>query len=364
MKSWSLRLGKLFDIDVYIHWTFWILILWIFLMHLRSGDGIYQIGWAIGFIFSLFGCVVLHEFGHALTARRFGISTKDITLYPIGGVSSLEKMPDKPREELMVAIAGPFVNIVIAAMIWAYLSFSGTMPDPSIVESAADLTQLPFLFTLLTANIILAAFNLIPAFPMDGGRALRALLSTGMDRSKATRIAATVGQILAIFFVFMGFYYNFWLVFIGLFVFLGAGLEAAGEETRSELSGFKVEDALMRRYTELSPFDTIGTAVDALLNSQETEFVVMEMDEPIGLLTRNEIIKGLAEKGPEARVSAFMNREFFVVGPELTLSDFLQEVSAHGRDVALVMHDGELLGLIDRENVEERLMVERALRGG
>lgn len=362
MKSWSLRLGKLFDIDVYIHWTFWILIIWIFLMHFRAGNGVEQALIAAGFIFALFACVVAHEFGHALTARRYGITTKDITLYPIGGVASLEKMPDNPRQELLVAIAGPVVNIVIAAVLWGIIYFTGTIPDPAALEKAEAITDVPFLFTLLTANILLAGFNLIPAFPMDGGRALRALLSTGMDRARATRIAATVGQVLAILFVFLGFYYNFWLVFIGLFVYLGAGIEAAGEQTRSELSGLKVRDAVMRRFTNLSPYDTLGTAVDALLNSQETNFVVTDFDEPIGLLTRNEIIKGLSEKGPEARVSSFMNREFFVVGPDLGLSEFLQEVASHDRDVALVMHKGDLLGLIDRENVEEKLLVERALK--
>ncbi len=363
MKSWSLRIGRLFGIDVYIHWTFWILIVWIFLMHFRAGNGIEQAFVAAGFIFALFGCVVAHEFGHALTARRYGITTRDITLYPIGGVASLEKMPDNPRQELLVAIAGPAVNIVIAAILWGVISFSGSMPEQAAIENAEALSDVPFLFTLLSANILLAGFNLIPAFPMDGGRALRAILSAVMDRSKATRIAASVGQFLAITFVFLGFYYNFWLVFIGLFVFLGAGIEAAGERTKSELSGLSVRDALMRRFTDLSPFDTLSTAVDALLNSQETDFIVMDGDEPIGLLTRNEIIRGLSEKGPDARVSSYMNREFFVVGPELGLSDFLKEVTAHGRDVALVMHEGQLLGMIDRENVEERLLVERALRG-
>lgn len=364
MKAWSLKIGRLFGIDVYIHWTFWILIIWIFLMHFRAGNGLDQALIAAGFIFALFGCVVMHEFGHALTARRYGITTKDITLYPIGGVSSLEKMPDKPGQELLVAIAGPMVNLVIAAVLWSVIYFTDSIPDPAEVEKAKALSDIPFIFTLFSANLLLAGFNLIPAFPMDGGRALRALLSTAMDRTRATRIAATVGQVLAIVFVFLGFYYNFWLVFIGLFVYLGAGMEAAGEQTRSELSGLKVSDALMKRFTHLSPFDTLATAVDALLNSQETEFVVMDLGEPIGLLTRNEIIRGLSEKGPEARVSSFMNREFFVVGPDLTLSDFLQEVTSHGRDVALVMKDGELLGMIDRENVEERLLVERALRRG
>lgn len=364
MASWSLKLGRFFGIDVYIHWTFWILIVWIFLMHLQNGDGVRQGVWAIVFIFSLFACVVLHEFGHALTAKRFSIVTRNITLYPIGGIASLEKMPDKPRQELLVALAGPAVNIVIAGLLYAYLFAAGTLPDAAAVEAVKDITELPFLFTLMSANVLLAVFNLIPAFPMDGGRALRAVLSAAMDRPRATRIAATVGQVMAIFFVFFGFYYNFWLVFIGLFIYLGAGMEAAGEQARSDLSGLSVRDALMLRFTELSPFDTIGTAADALLNSQETEFVVTDRDEPIGLLTKNDIIRGLSERGTEARVSSYMNRDFFIVPPEMMLADFLQQVVSQGVSMAIVMEDGELRGLIDRENVEERLLVERALKRG
>ncbi|QQS40246.1 MAG: site-2 protease family protein [Acidobacteriota bacterium] len=362
MKSWSIRLGKLFGIDVFIHWSFWLLIIWIVYLQFSGGGGFFEALWASGFVFALFACVVFHELGHALMARRFGIGTKDITLYPIGGVASLEKMPDEPGREFLVAVSGPSVNLVIAALLWAYFSVTGSFPDPAMLESAERISDVPFLFTLFTANLIVAAFNLIPAFPMDGGRALRALLSTFLDRGLATRVAASVGQIIAIVFIFLGFYYNPWLILIGLFVFLGAGVESAGERTKSELSGLTVNDALMKRFTGLSPFDTLSTAVDALLNSQETDFVVLDNDEPIGLLTRNEIIKGLSEKGPEARVSSYMNRDFFVVGPDLKLADFLQEVVAHDSDVALVMQDGELVGLINRENVEERLMVQRALK--
>lgn len=362
MKSWSIRLGRLFGIDVYIHWSFWLLIIWVLYLQFRSGSGVTDALFAAGFVLALFACVVFHELGHALTARRFGIGTKDITLYPIGGVASLEKMPDEPGRELLVAVSGPIVNLVIAGLLWIYFVASGNFPDPAMLENAKTLADVPFLFTLFTANLIVAAFNLLPAFPMDGGRALRALLSLMIDRGRATRIAASVGQILAVLFIFLGFYYNPWLILIGLFVFLGAGIESAGERTKTELSGLKVEDALMKRFTHLSPFDNLSSAVDALLNSQETDFVVLDEDEPIGLLTRNEIIKGLSERGPEARVSAYMNRDFFVVGPDLKLADFLEEVSSHNSDIALVMKDGELIGLIDRENVEERLLVERALR--
>ncbi|HEV8593746.1 MAG TPA: site-2 protease family protein [Pyrinomonadaceae bacterium] len=361
MRSWSLRIGKLFGIEVFIHWTFWILIVWIFLMHLRMGDGLRQGAWGALFVLALFGCVVAHEFGHALMARRFGVVTKDITLYPIGGIASLEGMPERSWQELLVAIVGPFVNLVIAAALWIYLTVSGQMPNLAAMNADGDVVQLPFLFSLFLANIILAVFNLIPAFPMDGGRAFRSILSFWMDKTTATRIAAGIGQLLAIVFVFFGFFYNFWLVFIGLFIYLGAGGEAAYVQTQSALAGLKVKDALMRRFTILKPDDSLGVAVDALLNSQESEFVIADAGKPVGLLTKNEIIRGLSEAGKEALVTAFMKSDFFVVSSETALTDFFRQVLEQGRSVAIVMDGDVLQGLIDRENVEERLMIQQAL---
>lgn len=361
MKSWSLPVGKFFGIQVYVHWTFWILIVWIFLMHARVDDGLSEAIRGVLFILALFGCVVLHEFGHALTAKRFGVVTRDITLYPIGGISSFESMPEKPAHEFLISIAGPLVNVFIAAVLWVYLTSSGQMPDLSSMneEQAA---KLPFLFTLLAANTVLAVFNLIPAFPMDGGRVFRALLSFTFDKATATRIAATLGQLLAIGFVFLGFYFNFWLVFIGLFIFLGAGGEAAFEQTKAALDGLTVKDALMHRFTVLEPNAPLSDAVYALLNSQESEFVVADEGKPVGLLTRNEIVKGLSENGNYAIVSAYMKKDFFIVHPETTLIEFFQQASKTGQSVALVMDGDKFEGLIDLENVQEKLMIQEALK--
>lgn len=362
MKSWSLRIGKFFGIEVFIHWTFWILIVWIFLMHLRMGDASTQGLWGVLFILALFGCVVLHEFGHALTARRFGVQTKDITLYPIGGIASLEGMPEKPGQELLVGLAGPTVNLAIALVIWVYLNASGQLPDLAVMSASHDMTDLPFLWSLFFANLVLAGFNLVPAFPMDGGRVLRSILSFFMDKTSATRIAAGLGQFLAIVFVFLGFFYNFWLVFIGLFIFLGAGGEAAQEQMKSALSGLTVKDALMRRFTVLAPLDTLGKVVDALLNSQETEFVVADGGRPVGLLGRDEIIKGLAAQGKDALVSDFMNTEFSVVSSQMKLPDFFGQVLGKGYSIAVVMDGDAIEGLIDHANIEEKLMVQEILK--
>lgn len=361
MRSWSLPVGKYFGIQVYIHWTFWILIVWIFLLHARLSEGVSQGIWGVLFVLALFGCVVLHEFGHALTAKRFGVVTRDITLYPIGGISRFESMPEKPAHELLISIAGPLVNVVIAAILWIYLTSSGRMPDVSSLDGK-QITELPFLFSLFVANAVLAVFNLVPAFPMDGGRVFRALLSFMTDKATATRIAASLGQMLAIGFVFLGFFYNFWLVFIGLFIFLGAGGEAAFEQTKAALEGLTVKDALMHRFTVLDSDATLSEAVDALLNSQETEFVVADDGKPVGLLTRNEIVKGLSEHGNSAPVSAYMIRDFFIAGPQMRLIDFFQQAAEKSRSVALVMEDDVFVGLIDLENVQEKLMIREALK--
>lgn len=363
MKPWTIRIGRFFGIEVFIHWTFWILLLWIMLLHARAGGDITQALWGGLFIIALFGCVVLHEFGHALTAARFGVATRDITLYPIGGIASLEEMPERPAQEMLVALAGPAVNFAIAAVLWTYLQLAGRVPELETLTDPDKITEVPFLWSLFIANLILPIFNLIPAFPMDGGRAFRALLSFWMARIKATVVAAKLGQMIAIIFVFLGFFYNFWLVFIGLFVYLGAGGEIAHEQIKSALSGLTVDDASMRKFTLLRPTDPLTRAVDALLNSQESAFVVLDGDEPVGLLTRNEIIRGLAEHGKDAAVSSFMIREFFTVNSAMPLRDFFRKLTEKNQNIAIVVdHDGNLIGLIDRENLEERLLINEALK--
>jgi Zn-dependent protease/CBS domain-containing protein len=362
MKSWSIYLGRFFDIEVYIHWTFWILIAWIFLVYWQIGQDMSQGLWGVLFVLALFICVILHEFGHALTAKGFGISAKDITLYPIGGIARFEQLAENPGQELVIGLAGPAVNLVIALILWLYLSFSGQIPDMAAVSGGLNVAQLPFLWSLLIANLILAVFNLIPAFPMDGGRVFRSLLSFFTDRVKATQIAAAVGQALAIFFVFIGFFYNFWLVFIGLFIFLGASSEAAFEQTKSALKNLKVKDALIKRFTVIKPDDNLGLAADALLNSQETEFVVLDAEKPVGLITRNEIIKGLSEQGRAALVSDFMNQDFLTVDSEMKLEDFFRDVMGKGQTVALVLDGERLRGLIDSENVQEKILIQEALQ--
>ncbi|WP_026770446.1 site-2 protease family protein [Asinibacterium sp. OR53] len=361
-RKWSLYLGKFSGIAVYIHWTFLILVGWIFLMHTQMGHGWAAGLWGVAFILALFTCVVLHEFGHALTAKRYKIRTKDITIYPIGGIASLESMPEKPGQELLVALAGPAVNLIIAAVLWIYLKSTGAMPDMETLKDAKHMQDLPFAFNLLVANTALCAFNLIPAFPMDGGRVLRAILAFRMERAKATRVAAGIGQFLAMLFIFFGFFFNFWLVFIGLVIYLGAGGEAAYEATKSILAGFRVTDVLMTRFTALSPGDTLEKAVEVLLDGQEQDFLVIANEQVQGVLTSKELIHGLSSFGKSSLISNIMRRDFITLTPDMDLQDVYIKMTTNSCTAYPVQQDGKLLGMVDKKNINELLLVQQALQ--
>jgi Zn-dependent protease/predicted transcriptional regulator len=359
--KWSLNLGRIAGIRLSVHWTFMILIAWVFITYYRLEQDMNQGLMGVVFVLSLFVCVILHELGHALTAKRYNIQTKSITLLPIGGLAQLEKMPENPRQELWVAIAGPLVNVVIAAIIYLGLSLTGTLPDLSATEEVMTLQEIGFWFQLFLANTILVIFNLIPAFPMDGGRVLRALLAFRMDRAKATRIAAGVGQVLAIAFVFLGFYGNIWLVFIGVFIYLGASAEANFETTKSALTGYTVKDVLMKKFTTLHPDEPLEKAVKILLDGQEQDFVVTDEDKLLGILSKKELIKGLSDFGNSAPVSSVMQKEYLTLHPEMTLQEVFQLMMLKNCHAAPVIEHNEFIGMVDRENIYELLMVKEAL---
>jgi Zn-dependent protease len=221
--GWSWRIGRIAGIDIHVHYTFLLLLAWVGVQHYAAHGDLGETMSGLAFIVTLFGIVVLHELGHALTARRFGIRTRNIILLPIGGVAQLERMPEEPRQELLVALAGPAVNMVLAAGLYVILALGqGLSPVGDSLRIGGR-----FLEQLFWVNVSLAFFNLIPAFPMDGGRVLRALLALRMDRVRATAVAARIGQGIALLLVFLGFFYNPMLILIGLFVWFGAAEESS-----------------------------------------------------------------------------------------------------------------------------------------
>ncbi|HYH63633.1 MAG TPA: M50 family metallopeptidase [Urbifossiella sp.] len=258
----SLRLGKFFGIDTYVHGTFWLLPLFVFVSGAAAGDATGAVGEVL-FLFALFGCVALHEVGHALAARYYGVRTRDITLYPMGGVASLERMPEKPGQEIVIALAGPVVNVVIAAGIFAGL-LGGVVALPGLWDfSAADPLD-GFVVRLMAVNVGLVLFNLIPAFPMDGGRVLRAVLATGMTRLDATRAAVGVGSALAVgggvYGLMAG---NFMLAFVAVVVFLLG---------HAELAAVRVEDA-RRRWRGPADADDVVRVIEVRPHDSYTGWV-------------------------------------------------------------------------------------------
>jgi Zn-dependent protease/CBS domain-containing protein len=357
---WSIPLGEFRGIKVYIHWTFFLLLAWIGLNSYRAAQNTEQALLTVGYILTLFGCVVLHEFGHALTARRFGIVTRDITLFPIGGMARMEKMPEKPMQELLVAIAGPLVNIIIAAGLFAYMYFSPTLYMLEFPKGA--MTPEAFLPTLFLVNVLMAAFNLIPAFPMDGGRILRALVALKLERTRATQIAANLGQVIAIGFVFLGLFYNIWLVFIGIFIYLGAGAEASQEYVKQDLGVQNVGGLVMRKFTVLRAEETLAHALRALLDSQEREFVVSENGIIAGVLTRDDMLAGLARFGQNVPIGQIMRRDIRILPPQMPVTEALQIMTELNIPLLPVGYESQLMGVIDVENISEFLLIQKAMR--
>ncbi|WP_270937876.1 site-2 protease family protein [Falsiroseomonas oryzae] len=355
--TWSIPLGRVLGTEIRLHLTFLLLLAWIGLAHGAEGGTQAAIE-GIVFICLLFGCVLLHEFGHVLAARRYGIRTPDITLLPIGGVARLERIPENPSEELVVALAGPAVNVVIAALLFLVL---GGAPPIEIAASPENPGH-SMLGRLFWVNVTLVVFNLIPAFPMDGGRVLRALLGYRLGHRRATEIAATVGQVLAFGLGFLGLVNGApLLVFVALFVWLGAGAESQAVRIRDLSRGMMVADAMITKFETLPVTAPISHAVELLLRSSQTDFPVVDGGGRLrGILTRSDLIRALQQAGPDSPVMEAMQREVPVVPHRVPLEQALETMQSAGGPVGVVDGGGRLVGLLTQENLGEMLMVEAA----
>jgi len=356
MKS-SWRIGCIAGIDLHLHFTFLILLGWIVLSHYFQRHDWQDALGGLAFTLSLFTIVVLHELGHALMARRFGIRTRDITLLPIGGIARLERIPEKPKQELLVALAGPAVNIVLATLLFVVLFVGAEL-------SAAKEFQLVggnFLAKLMWINVSLGVFNLLPAFPMDGGRVLRALLAMRMDYVRATNIAASIGQSMAWVFGFIGLFTNPFLMFIALFVWIGAAQEAEQVRMKSALAGLPVSRVMMTDFRTLAPDDTLARAVEHILSGSQQDFPVVERGHVVGVLTRADLLTGLAKQGQVASVADVMQRNVCEAEPDEMVEGVLAGLQQNDCKVLPVTRNGELVGILTVENLGEYLMIETAL---
>lgn len=359
-RAWSLYLFNVAGIPIYLHFTFLIMLVVIAVM---QANGRPLFGGGVIFVLLVFTSVVLHELGHALVARYYGIKTDDIVLYPIGGVARLRSLGEG-FQEFWIALAGPAVNVLIAALIYAALILPGgpewvplAKLDP---EKTSSFQQMSMWQNLWFVNVVLVFFNLIPAFPMDGGRILRAILVQKFPKEKATAIAAKIGQGLAIAFMLFGFMNNqIFLMFIGLFVFLAAGQEAAATRSAALMAGKLARDAMITHFDILQHGDSLGRAADLLLATSQQEFPVLNGSQVMGLLSRKSLVQGLVTHGREHYVAEVMEREYPRAKPDEDLQKVYEMMiadRARGLPVLVFDHD-RLVGYINNENLMEYLLI-------
>ena len=359
MKS-SWKIGTIAGIELRLHFTFPLLLIWIGLSYYSVRQSWVDVVSGVGFTLALFTVIVLHELGHALTARRYGIGTKDITLLPIGGLARLERIPENPRQELVVALAGPAVNVVIALVLLLGLWVAGQLPfvlDSHFIEHS-------FFTKLLWVNLIIVGFNMIPAFPMDGGRVLRALLAMRMNYARATNIAATIGQGFAWVLGIVGLFIfgNPFMIIIALFVWIGAAQEAAAARMKSSMAGVTVDEVMMTEFRVLTPECPLSRAVEHVLAGFQQDFPVVEDHKPVGLLTRSSLLTALAKDGPSAKVSDAMLRDFVTARAGEPIERALSRLDEDTNRTILVLRSGELAGVLSAENLGEFFMIQTALR--
>ena len=356
--KWSLKIGRFSGIDVRMHITFMLLVGWVAFIYWRQGQSVAAAVAGIIFILAVFLCVVLHEFGHALAARRYGIKTRDIILLPIGGVARLEKLPSNPLHELLVALAGPAVNVVIAATIFVWIKISGSI-EIFKVSATAD----PFLQRMLYVNVFMVAFNMIPALPMDGGRVLRAVLAMLTEHRRATQIAASIGQGIAVFFGVVGIFYNPLLLAVAFFVWIGASQEAGAARMQSAVDGVPVEQAMLTDFRTLEKHDSLDRAVELTLAGSQKDFPVVENGSIVGILTQADLMKALSERNQHSTVSSAMQHNFEAVNSLDMLEaafDKLKDCNCHTLPVTI---NRKLVGLLTMDNIGEYLRIRAALAG-
>jgi Zn-dependent protease/CBS domain-containing protein len=353
----ALRIATVAGIPIRLHFTFLLFLLWIYAASPSNARW-----FGVLYVVTIFACVILHELGHSVVAVRYGIPVADITLYPIGGIARIEKRPTA-RQELWIALAGPAVNVVIASILAVVLGAQGKLPEVGqMLPFGAGAPG--FVASILKANIALVLFNLIPAFPMDGGRVLRAILALNMPPPRATRIAANIAQSIAIaagIWAVMSHPPQWFLMFIALFIYFGAGQEASSTEQSALVEGVPLRNAMMTDVRTLTVGNTLKEAADVLLDTSQHDFPVLHGDQVQGLLTRNDLLRGLSVSGPSAYVAGAMNREFASAGPDDDLGESLPSLQAQGGPLMIFdpAQPGKLLGIVTSENIQEYFAVKQ-----
>jgi len=350
--KWSFQIGKLFGIPIRMHLTFLLLLFFVGISGSKYGG---PTGTLFGIISILliFLCVVLHEIGHSLVARHYGIVVRDIILLPIGGVSEMEEIPQDPKQEINISVVGPLVSFSLA-VIFYILSMT--------LNQRASFGQLSIfkgnmIANLFWINLVLGIFNLLPAFPMDGGRVLRGILATRIDSVRATKVAVGVGQVFAILLFFFGIFFNLWLALIAIFIYLGAEGEERMVAMRTTLSRSPVKLAMLTDIHTVSPEETLGQVLERICHSLQQDFPVIENEKVVGILTKEIIFSALHKHEKEARVREVMNKDFVTTTEDASLSDIFKKMTANKLSVIPVMKNQKLRGMINLEQIGKYHMI-------
>ncbi|MEO8773687.1 MAG: M50 family metallopeptidase [Gelidibacter sp.] len=358
----NLKLGKYYGTEVQIHWTFFLLVVWIVLSEILSGSSVDRVLFNLQFILAVMICVLLHELGHVLVAKKFGIKTKKMVLLPVGGISTVEKPTNSPKEEFLITMAGPLVNLIIAIILFFAIPVSDyvSLNLGEYFTALNDFSPRTFLFFLFIVNVALAVFNLIPAFPLDGGRLLRAVLDIKLTREKATRIATTISHIIAIILLMVGLLFNPILVFLSLFLLIGSFSENKTVHQIGLLKGYRVRDAMLKHITVFDPEDTMEHIVAVILRGSETNFVVLKNKEVVGLLYHKDIIENSNKR--TLLVRDLMTADFKSVSADEKLDVAYSLMQDEIDPFFPVTEKGELIGAIDFANMHEFLLMEDKLK--
>jgi Zn-dependent protease/CBS domain-containing protein len=355
MRSWSISAGRIFGVELRIHWTFFFLLPLFVLYTEYAAHGTTTAGRGLALVAIIFASVLAHEFGHALVARRWGIQAKSIMLLPIGGIAQLdENQPAADTKltpwmrDIRIAMAGPLTNLVIA------LASGGII---LAVIPGVDLWSWPFMLSrnlprsLVWINLYLAAFNLLPAYPMDGGRALRALFSRHMDPVQATRRAVSIGRAFATLFILVGMILpNYWLILMGLFLFIASQMEERSVVFQSVLERVHLEDVMLTDFATLSPADTLEDALDKAVHCLQDDFPVIRGNDMVGVISKQKILEALRAEG-NGYVQAVMNRIFEVAQKGESLASAFRKLTARNLSIIPVVEDQRLVGIVTLQNL-------------
>jgi Zn-dependent protease len=351
--KWSFTIGKLFGIPIRVHITFLLLLVFVALVGKTFASGMY----AVLFVVLVFVCVIVHELTHSIAAIRYGHKVRSITLLPIGGMAQMDEIPEDPKQEIVISVMGPVASLVIAAVLYGVTSF---LKLPLGSPLAASLWEGNMLVSLFWINLFLAGFNLIPAFPMDGGRVLRGILGVFMDHMKATRIAVFVGQVFAVLLFFVGIFYNIWLALIAVFIYLGAEGEERIWSLRYALADAPVKSVMLEDYRALSPGDTLGRAAELFLHTLQGDFPILFGSTLMGILRREKLIAGINENKEKERVADFAEREFMTTTEREPLVELYKKMAEKGISMVPVMRDTMLVGIVTMEQIGRYHMISAA----